>query len=77
VRFGPPLAQLAQAPRLILELPDGATVAHLYDCLAAAQPELAPALRTALPMIGGAHAERRRVLADGDEVALLAPVVGG
>jgi hypothetical protein len=41
------------------------------------EPELAPALRSALPMIGGMHAERRQRLEDHQEIALLLPVSGG
>ncbi len=62
---------------LRLELPAGATVDDVYDCLAAGHPELAPALRSALPVVRGVHVERERQLAHGDEVALLAPVAGG
>jgi molybdopterin converting factor small subunit len=62
---------------LRLELPDGATVDDLYGRLAEGHPGLAPALRSALPILAGVHVERGQVLADGDEVALLAPVSGG
>jgi molybdopterin converting factor small subunit len=62
---------------LVLELPDGATVEDLYDRLARSQPDLAPALRSALPVVQGAHVERGQALAHGDEVALLTPVSGG
>jgi molybdopterin converting factor small subunit len=62
---------------LRVELPDGATVDDLFERLAAGHPELAPVLRSALPILGGVHAERRQALAHGDEVALLAPVAGG
>jgi molybdopterin converting factor small subunit len=62
---------------LSLELLDGATVKDLYDGLAASHPELAPALVSALPLVAGAHVERGRALAPGEEVALLTPVAGG
>lgn len=62
---------------LSLELPDGATVDDLYDRLATAHPEIAPALVSALPLVAGAHVLRGQVLAHGDEVALLTPVAGG
>ncbi|MBV9798130.1 MAG: MoaD/ThiS family protein [Solirubrobacterales bacterium] len=62
---------------LRLELPAGATVDDLYGRLAAAHPELAPALRSALPVVRGVHVARERELAPGDEVALLAPAAGG
>jgi molybdopterin converting factor small subunit len=77
IRLGSGIARFAPAPTLRLALPDGATVEDLCELLAAGHPELAPALRSALPVLGGEHVERGRALADGDEVALLAPVAGG
>lgn len=77
IRLGSSIAHFAYAPMLRLELRDGATVAELYERLAADHPELAPALRSALPVVGGEHAARGQALAHGDEVALLAPVAGG
>jgi molybdopterin converting factor small subunit len=68
---------LAPAPLLTIEVADGATVAELCRQLAACHPELAPALRSALPVVQGAHAEPGRTLAHGAEVALLVPVSGG
>jgi molybdopterin converting factor small subunit len=62
---------------LRIELHDGATVEELYDRLADSHPELAPALRSALPVVRGEHIERHQALAPGDEVALLSPVSGG
>jgi molybdopterin synthase catalytic subunit len=62
---------------LRLELPDGATVDELYERLAAVHPELAPALRSALPIVGGEHVQRGARLSPGEEIALLAPVAGG
>lgn len=77
IRLGNGIARFAPAPTLRVELPDGATVAELYDRLADTHPELAPALRSALPVVQGAHVERVRPLAHGEEVALLSPVAGG
>jgi MoaE-MoaD fusion protein len=77
IRLGSGIARFAPAPLLSLELPDGATVDDLYDRLATSHPELGPALRSALPIVHGAHVERERSLAHGDEVALLSPVAGG
>ena len=59
---------------LTLELPNGATVADLYDRLAG---ELGPALASALPLVEGEHVERQHRLSHGEEVALLTPVAGG
>ena len=77
VRLGAGLARLAEAPVLSLDVADGATVAELLDGLAGAQPGVAEALPSALPVIAGEHAERSRRLSAGDEVALLVPVSGG
>jgi molybdopterin converting factor small subunit len=77
IRLGSGLSRLAHAPLLSLELPDGATVGDVYDQLTAAQPELAPALRSALPVRAGEHVGRGEALRHGDEVALLLPVAGG
>jgi molybdopterin converting factor small subunit len=77
IRLGSGIARLAPAPLLRLDLPDGATVDLLYECLAAGHPELAPAIVSALPVVRGRHVERDQSLAPGDEVALLARVAGG
>jgi molybdopterin converting factor small subunit len=62
---------------LSLDLEDGACVDDLLATLGAAQPALAPALRSALPVLAGTHVEREQRLRAGDEVALLIPVAGG
>lgn len=77
VRLGAGLSRLSKAPALTLELDDGATVDDLLARLRDSEPELAPALRSALPVIEGEHAERRRPLEDRQEIALLLPVSGG
>jgi len=77
VRLGAGLSRLAAAPRLTVDLEDGATVEDLYAQLSAADPGLAPALRSALPVVAGEHVPRDRRLADRQEVALLLPVSGG
>jgi MoaE-MoaD fusion protein len=77
IRLGSGIARFAPAPMLRLELPEGATIDELYERLAAVHPDLAPVLRSALPIVGGEHVERSQPLAHGAEVALLAPVAGG
>ncbi len=77
IRLGSSLARFAPAPLFKLELPDGATVEDLYDCLSTRTPEIAPALASALPVLGGVHVERSRTLSPGEEIALLTPVAGG
>jgi molybdopterin converting factor small subunit len=77
VRLGAGLSRLSTAPALTLELKDGATVEDLLARLRDREPELAPALPSALPLIGGLHAEPRQRLEDRQEIALLLPVSGG
>jgi molybdopterin converting factor small subunit len=77
VRLGGGLARLAVAPRLSIELDEGATVSDLCTTLAEREPRLAPALPAALTVVGGEQAERSRALATGEEVAFLIPVAGG
>jgi molybdopterin converting factor small subunit len=77
VRLGAGLARLSAAPFLTVEVAEGATVGDLFARLAEDEPELAPALRSVLPVVSGAHVTRDQVLADRQEVALLLPVSGG
>jgi len=77
VRLGAGLARLSAAPLKIVEVAEGATVADLFARLADDEPELAPALRSVLPVVAGEHVTRDQVLADRQEVALLLPVSGG
>ena len=77
VRLGAGLARLCAAPLLTVDLADGATVDELYERLRDLEPGLAPALRSALPVVAGEHVPRDRRLADRDQVALLLPVSGG
>lgn len=77
VRLAAELARFTDAPLLTLELPDGATVGELFTHLGETHAGLAPALRSALPVVAGSHVERGRVLGVGEEIALLTPVAGG
>jgi molybdopterin converting factor small subunit len=77
VRLGAGIARLSAAPLLSVEVADGATVADLFERLAESEPQLAPALRSVLPVVAGEHVTRDHVLADRQEVALLLPVSGG
>lgn len=77
IRLGTGIARFAPAPMLTLQLPSGSTIEDLYDRLACSNPELGRALQSALPIVGGVHVQRAQTLAQGDEVALLAPVSGG
>jgi molybdopterin converting factor small subunit len=75
--MGAGLSRLSTAPLVRLELPEGATVADLYDHLAKAEPELAPALPSALPIVAGEHVARDRTLGNRQVVSLLLPISGG
>ena len=77
VRLGAGLARLSAAPFIAVEVDEGATVGDLFARLAEDEPDLAPALRSALPVVAGEHVTRDQVLADRQEVALLLPVSGG
>jgi molybdopterin converting factor small subunit len=77
VRLGAGLARLSAAPFLTVEVAEGATVGDLFLRLGEEEPQLAPALRSALPVVAGEHVTRNQVLAERQEVALLLPVSGG
>jgi molybdopterin converting factor small subunit len=77
VRLGSGLSRLSRAPLLVVDLADGATVDDLFARLGDSRPELAGALRAALPVVAGEHVPRDRRLADREELALLLPVSGG
>jgi molybdopterin synthase sulfur carrier subunit len=77
VRLGTGLSRLSRTPHLTVELEDGATVSDLYVRIGEAEPELEPALRSALPVVAGEHAAGTRPLHHGDEIALLLPISGG
>jgi molybdopterin converting factor small subunit len=77
VRLGAGLTGLRGASALTVELADGATVGDLYARLRDTEPELAPALRSALPVVAGEHVASERPLAHRQEVALLLPLSGG
>jgi len=77
VRLGAGLARLSAAPFVTVEMAEGATVGDLFERLGDAEPQLAPALRSVLPVVAGEHVTRDQILADRQEVALLLPVSGG
>jgi molybdopterin converting factor small subunit len=77
VRLGAGLSRLAGGPRLHVEVPAGATVGDVLGAVAAQRPALAAGLPSALTVVSGSQVGGERVLAEGDEVAVLAPVAGG
>ena len=68
---------LAGADSLALDLPAGATVADLRAELARRVPALAKLLAKSAVAVNHDFAEDDRVLAPGDEVAIIPPVSGG
>jgi len=62
-----------------VELPDGATVAELLECMRAKLPARVPAnsLRGIAVSVNAEYAQAAHILHDGDEVGLLPPVSGG
>jgi molybdopterin converting factor subunit 1 len=68
---------LAGAPVVRLELPEGATVADLRRRLAAVHPSMAPLLNHSALAVNDEFAGDELVLEPGAEVALLPPVSGG
>lgn len=58
-------------------LPDGATVADLWESVCGKHPQAAPLGRSMSFAVNQEYVRRDHVLADGDEVALIPPVSGG
>lgn len=68
---------LAARERLELELPEGATVATLRECLIAQVPALAPLARYSRFAVAGDYAADDRALSETDDVVCIPPVSGG
>jgi molybdopterin converting factor small subunit len=77
VRLGSGLSRLAGGPRLAVDVADGATVDEVLVRVAEERPALAAGLPSALTVVHGTQVGGERVLADGDELAVLTPVAGG
>jgi molybdopterin converting factor small subunit len=77
VRLGPGLSRLAGNARLAVDVAEGATVDDVLVRVARERPALAAGLPSALTVVHGAQVGGERVLAEGDEVAVLTPVAGG
>jgi molybdopterin converting factor small subunit len=59
------------------EVPDGSTLAELYQTLAVRFPKLAALENATLMAVGVDYQPRDHVLKEGDEVSLFPPVQGG
>jgi molybdopterin converting factor small subunit len=77
VRLGSGLSQIAGGPRLAVDVEPGATVDELLARVAEERPAIAAGLPAAMAVVHGIQVGGERVLAEGDEVALLTPVAGG
>jgi molybdopterin synthase catalytic subunit len=77
VRAFASLRQVLGTGSLTLDLPSGATVAHLLEQLKGNYPTAGPHLSRALVAVNQDYADHTRPLAPGDEVAVFPPVSGG
>jgi molybdopterin converting factor small subunit len=68
---------LAGASAVMVDLPEGATVADLRGALAANYPALGPILERSAVAVDNDFAEDGLVLPSSPEIALLPPVSGG
>lgn len=77
IRLFARLRELAGASELQRDAPDGATVATVWEALAAEFPAIAGHTRSISSAVNAEYARFETRLADGDEVAFLPPVSGG
>lgn len=77
VRLFARLREIAGAPDLPLELPDGATVHDAWKALADRHTELGAYESAISCAVNEAYARMTAELHEGDEVAFLPPVSGG
>ncbi len=69
--------ELAGASRVEIDLPEGATIEDAWGSLVERTPELAPGRPYLRFARNATYADPETALADGDEVACIAPVAGG
>ena len=74
--FGP-LAEAVDGDELLLEIPSGARVADVVAAACERAPALAPYARSVAVAVDQQFAPRDRVVAEGEELALIPPVSGG
>jgi molybdopterin converting factor subunit 1 len=77
VRAFAAVRQALGTSKVELDLPAGATVAHLLEHLAAGYPALAPLLERTIVTVNQSYADRQQPVAPGDEIAIFPPVSGG
>ncbi|MBI4476431.1 MAG: molybdopterin converting factor subunit 1 [Acidobacteria bacterium] len=71
------LRDITGSGELVREVPDGATVAMVWDALATEFPELASYRSSISSAVNADYAKMETAVRDGDEVAFLPPVSGG
>jgi molybdopterin converting factor subunit 1 len=77
VRAFAAVRQALGASEVELDLPAGATVAHLLEHLAAGYPAIVPLLGRTIVTVNQSFADQHQTVAPGDEVAIFPPVSGG
>lgn len=77
IRLFARLRDLTGVAELGREVPDGATVAHVWSALVSEFPSLAPHTSTVSGAVNADYARMNSPVSDGDEVAFLPPVSGG
>ncbi|NWF68900.1 MAG: molybdopterin converting factor subunit 1 [Chloroflexi bacterium] len=77
ILFFATLKDLAGQSRLVLTLPDSATVADVKRALIAQHPQLSPNLDSAIAAINREYAFPVDAVKEGDEIAFFPPVSGG
>ncbi|HSK09217.1 MAG TPA: molybdopterin converting factor subunit 1 [Vicinamibacterales bacterium] len=77
IRLFARLRELAGSAELHRDVPEGATVANLWDVLAAEFPGMRPHAPSVSSAVNEEFARKTTRLNDGDEVAFLPPVSGG
>lgn len=77
VRLFAGLREMIGAREMVIEVPEGATAAHLKDRLGEMHPHVAPMLPTIACAVNEEYVDGTQVLRAGDDVALIPPVSGG
>jgi molybdopterin converting factor subunit 1 len=77
IRLFARLREIAGADELEREVPDGSTLAGVWQALSGEFPAMAPYRRAISGAVNADYARLDAAVADGDEVAFLPPVSGG
>ena len=77
IRYFASVRELMGTGTATIDLPDGSTVAEAFAALAGDNERAQRAFDHCLPMLNQEYVSKDRVLADGDELALIPPVSGG